>query len=398
MSDPEDYLMNEELRDQVDAAYVSNSEDLERALGNIGRASSIALDCEADSLHHYYEKVCLLQINTGTHIYIIDPLQIRDLSPLFDSLDRTLLVIHGADYDLRLLRKDFDFTPARIFDTVIAVRLLGYKNLGLADQVMTHFGVHLSKSAQKTDWSRRPLSEKMLHYARNDVHYLLDLWKILKRELEERGRVQWMEESCENLIAAASVTTLREPEREWRINGATALGGQGMALVRALWYWRDEKAQEVNFPSFKIVTNELIIALAAWALENREAPLGECPGLPRYCRQRWYDELQRVISKALDIRPEKWPRPLRGKRGDTRHVDKTVLAMLKSERDGIAGNLGVDPPVLATQKSLSLIAAGFPETIDALGKAGGLMNWQREVLGESFLNVVREFKGKKRAR
>jgi ribonuclease D len=390
--------MNEELCNLSDVTPIDNSEDLEKALGIIDSASSIALDLEADSLHHYYEKVCLLQLNTGTHIFIIDPLSIKDLSPLFLSFSKALLIIHGADYDLRLLRKDFDFTPCRIFDTAIAVRLLGYKNLGLADQVMMHFGVHLSKSAQKTDWSRRPLSSKMLHYACNDVRYLLDLWKILLAELDERSRMPWMEESCENLIAAASVTTTREPDREWRINGATALGGQGMALVRGLWYWRDEKAQEMNIPSFKIMTNELIVTLAGWVMEHEGTLLEEFPHLPRHCRQRWYQEIQHVISRALELRPEKWPRPLRGKRGETRHVDKNVLSTLKGERDALSESLGVDPPVLATQRSLSLIAAAFPETPDELRSTGGLMKWQREVLGDRFLKVLGDYKRKRKSR
>jgi ribonuclease D len=165
-------------------------------LPTIKSAIWLALDTEADSLHAYPEKVCLIQISTVTGDRLIDPLAKINLNPLLDALNAHELIMHGADYDLRLLRKHHEFVPSAIFDTMLAARLLGERQFGLSSLVEKFLGVKLDKGPQKADWARRPLTERMEKYACNDTHYLKPIADKLKSALEAKGRLAWHQESC----------------------------------------------------------------------------------------------------------------------------------------------------------------------------------------------------------
>ncbi len=143
---------------------------LSEFLPELRAAEWVAMDTEADSLHAYPEKLCLMQISTAERDGLMDPLARIDLHPLWPALKKQQLILHGADYDLRLLRKNHGFVPDRIFDTMLASRLLGEREFGLYHLVKKHLGVTLEKGSQKADWSRRPLTPRMEAYARNDTH------------------------------------------------------------------------------------------------------------------------------------------------------------------------------------------------------------------------------------
>ena len=155
----------------------------------------IALDTEADSLHAYPEKICLIQITTPEGDELVDPLANLDLTPLLEVLCGHELIMHGSDYDLRLFRKHHNFVPRSVFDTMLASRLLGQTQFGLTNLVTQYLSVTLDKGSQKADWAKRPLTERMEKYARNDTHYLKTLADLLKAELAARGRLGWHQES-----------------------------------------------------------------------------------------------------------------------------------------------------------------------------------------------------------
>src|SRR5260221_3369594 len=163
-------------------------------------AKWVAVDTEADSLHAYPEKVCLIQISTAQGDELIDPLANISLDPLLDALSGHDLIMHGADYDLRLLLKHHKFVPSGIFDTMLAARLLGLRQFSLSFLVEHYLGVKLEKGAQKANWAMRPLTERMERYARNDTHYLKPLSDKLKAELEAKGRLDWHQEMCASLV------------------------------------------------------------------------------------------------------------------------------------------------------------------------------------------------------
>ena len=179
---------------------IDTDEKLAAFLHVVRAAEWIAVDTEADSLHAYPEKVCLIQISTVAGDRLIDPLARLNLDLLLDALNAHELIMHGADYDLRLLRKHHEFVPAAIFDTMLAARLLGQRQFGLQSLLDTYLGVKLEKGSQKANWARRPLTEKMEQYARHDTHYLKPLSDKLKLELQQKGRLAWHQEACAGLI------------------------------------------------------------------------------------------------------------------------------------------------------------------------------------------------------
>src|SRR5436305_7250258 len=214
------------------------------------RNARVAVDTEADSLHCYREKLCLLQVSLREGDFLVDPLVENDLAPLADTLARKEIVLHGADYDLRLLRRALNFQPARLFDTVIAARLLGIREFSYAALVRKYFGIELAKGSQKANWALRPLSPKMEEYARNDTHYLLPLAEKLESQLIECDRFEWFQQSCERAIISAAIDRERDTEEAWRIRGSGLTRGREAAILRALWHWRDREAERFDRPCF----------------------------------------------------------------------------------------------------------------------------------------------------
>ena len=195
------------------------------------------MDTEADSLHAYPAKLCLLQFSIPGADVLVDPLADLDLAPLWDMLRGRELLLHGSDYDLRLLREHHSFVPHAVFDTMIAARLLGVLKFGLQDLVSQTLGVALEKGPQKADWAQRPLTERMEAYARNDTRFLHPLVTKLREQLVALGRLAWCEESCAALVTECAVVPPPDPER-WRIKGAARLTRSEMAVLRELWLWR----------------------------------------------------------------------------------------------------------------------------------------------------------------
>src|SRR6266550_7816219 len=308
---------------------IASALQLAELLPQIEKVDRAAVDTEADSLHCYREKLCLLQItlpgqdvvagigdsdwerrdpNGGrdhrsrlqVHDYIVDPLAGVDLAPLSAALERKEIVLHGADFDLRLLRRGLNFAARRIFDTVIAARLLGIRDFSLAALVKRHFDVDLGKGSQKANWARRPLSVRMLDYAMNDTHYLLPLADRLESQLREQGRLAWLGQSCERAIEQAATERVRDADEAWRIRGSGALRGRAAAVLRALWQWREKEAETVDRPPFHILQNdELLRAAESFAS-------GSVPDY-RYFSPRRRRAFRDAAQSALQLPDKEWP-------------------------------------------------------------------------------------------
>src|SRR6266566_5729449 len=290
---------------------IASATQLAELLPQIESVDRVAIDTEADSLHCYREKLCLVQISlpvpdvvvprlrddagqkrrvaagiadagwepNGPKAdrdhpavaglqwdYIVDPLAAVDLSPLCAVLERKEIVLHGADFDLRLLRRGLNLVARRIFDTVIAARVLGIREFSLAALVKRHFGVELGKGSQKANWAQRPLSARMIEYAINDTHYLLPLAECLDSQLRECDRLDWLRQSCQRAIEQAAVERIRDEDELWRIRGSASLRGREAAVLRALWHWRENEAEAAERPPFHILQNhDLLNAAVSFA-------------------------------------------------------------------------------------------------------------------------------------
>jgi ribonuclease D len=361
--------------DQKDFRWIDSESELHQlvteltaiqAAGNLTRSY---VDTEADSLHHYQEKLCLIQLAAGGIHALIDPLNIKDMTPLLRLLDETELWLHGADYDLSLLKRTYGWTPRCIRDTQIASRLTGHRAFGLAALVEKHCGVALCKSSQKEDWSQRPLPDKMQTYAVDDVRYLPRLVDILIRELEDKKRFPWFEQSCAALSNDVLARKEKDRDEAWRINGSGRLRPMGMALLRSLWYWRDSMARERDVPAFKVLNNQQMLDMAADFERTGDV------ATPHRWRGKWKETFESILAEIKQSSPESWPQKIRKNERRMSEAEKDYANRLCALKDRKAEALDLDSSLLGSRALMEDLAQ--QQGVDQKGR---LMPWQSEVM------------------
>ena len=337
-------------------------------LAQIHRFDRVAVDTEADSLHSYREKLCLLQISVPDEDFVVDPLALDDLGALAQALKPKQIVLHGADFDLRLLRRGIGLVPDRVFDTVIAARLLGRRQFSLAALVQHYFHVELPKGSQKANWAQRPLPKRLIAYAVNDTHYLLGLADRMEQELKASERFDWFRQSCQRAIEQAATDRIREPDEVWRISGSGVLHGRAAAVLRELWHWREKEAQAVDRPAFHILQNEQLVRAAAGF------DAGDKPDFKHFSARR-RGTFNAAAESALQMDQQHWPAPRRrfGRRRSAEANER--LEQLRQQRDRAAGQLELEPAFVAPKGALEAIA------VDETRAAELLVPWQRQLLG-----------------
>jgi ribonuclease D len=347
---------------------ITSARQLADLIQHITPHERVAIDTEADSLHCYREKLCLLQISVPGHDVIVDPLANLDLGPLRQVLAEKEIVLQGADYDLRLLRRNMEFVPKRIFDTVVAARMIGVREFSLAALVKRYFDIELAKGSQKANWAQRPLSHKMAEYAINDTRYLLPLAERLEKELESCGRMDWFRQSCQRALEFAAVDRERDVDEAWRISGAGALRGQASAILRELWNWREREAEAADRPAFHILQNRELLQSA------EKFAAGASPDYKHFSdrRRRGFRE---AAERALKLSERDWPvRPRRSGIRPTAEVIKRV-EKLRQNRDHAAKELHIESSFIAPRATLDAVAA------EESRADGLLVPWQRKLLG-----------------
>ncbi len=327
-----------------------------------------AIDTEADSLHRYRESLCLIQFADREKCVLIDPLVIHDLSALGEYLSVATVWMHGADYDMTMLKRQFGAIPPIVYDTQIGARLLGVRRFGLGDLVLHYFGVELVKSLQKADWGKRPLSPKMIDYALNDVHYLLEMGDIIVTALKEKGRNEWFEESC---LAARQRVLNRDDSKEesWRIQGSGKLDPRGLVFLRALWHWRDAEAKLWDRPSFMVAPNRQLLE---WGID---LSVGKVVEPPHHFRPDRVKRFKIAITTANELPKNEWPeRAVIMRRKRDRDFDRKVDAMIAT-REKVALELDIEGSLIAPRAILESIAE------EMMKPSESLLQWQCECLG-----------------
>jgi ribonuclease D len=339
-------------------------------LEKLRAAKWIAVDTEADSLHAYPEKVCLIQISTVAGDELVDPLSRIDLAPLLETLGGHELLMHGADYDLRLLEKHHQFIPASIFDTMLAARLIGEPHFGYSALVEKFLGVKLEKGAQKANWAMRPLTERMAKYARADTHFLKSLADKLTVELDRKGRLGWQQESCARLIVDCTQPRPDDSDSVWRIKGSHLLGRPALAVLRELWRWRESEAIAATRPPFFVLSHEVLVNIAAAVVTQHPVD----PLVPSHVSERRRAGIAEAIRRGLKVAAEdlpKIPQRINRRPNDAEHRRSLEL---QKRRDAHAHELGIDPTLIASRATLLALAQDWDKNAEQL------MNWQRQLL------------------
>ena len=353
----------------------------------LSQQSEIAVDLEMDSLHHYREKVCLVQISTRQQSWLIDPLALPSLMPLAAPFGdpEILVVMHGADYDIRSLHRDFGIEVTNLFDTMIAARFLGLSDFGLAALLKARFGLELDKKYQKADWSKRPLSREMCAYAVADTSDLLPLYDQLKVELGHKNRVEWLEEEG-RLVCQARVSEKEGPLFLY-CKGASKLRGQSLAILEELLQMRARQSELLDRPPFKVLSADTLIEVA----ENSPGSLHELSqfkGMTSGQLQRHGSGILSAVERGMATPESSLPRfPRNGKKEVLERV-KERLKNLKSWRERYSLELGLDPGVLAPNWLLEAVADTESAAIEELDAIPGMREWQKRLFGEELARIL----------
>lgn len=371
--------------------YLDTPNAVDRFLVDLGTISAIAIDTEGASFHRFVDRIYLLQLSTEHHSAVVDPLSIGTPARLGALLeDRAIeVVLHDADYDLRLLHQDYGWRVTHLFDTRVAAQLLGLRSFGLAALLELYFGVKLDKKHQRADWSMRPLTADMLDYAAQDTRYLLALRDRLREQLREKGRLHWAQEEFDR----AEGTQWNPEELDTgflKLKGARDLTRRELARLRELVRWRDAIAAELDRAVFRVAGNEVLLDLARLAPGNRDALFG-VKGFPRGMSEARATEALEAISRGNAVPDNDLPRFPKSTRWDKDPDFDERVAQLKVVRDAAATRLDLDPGVLCSRDRMEAVARRNPRRAEDVAEIPELRRWQAEVLATDFVQVLARY-------
>jgi ribonuclease D len=367
---------------------IADPSALEAFIEAIRCETDLAVDLEADSMYHFREKVCLIQMTAGSLVAIIDPLAVTDLAslrPVFAD-PGVRKIFHGADYDVRSLHRDFGIEIENLFDTQIACRFLGFQESGLEAVIRSQFGVVLDKKFQKKNWSKRPLPPDMLAYAASDTRYLIPLAERFHAALREKGRLPWVLEECRLLSQVRALPENGDP-LFLKFKGAGRLRPRNLAVLEGLLQLRREIAEKKDRPLFKVFGNESIMKIVK-ARPTSPSRLERAGGLSRKQLDMYGSAVVQRVAEALALPETALPDYPRKKSPSLSPRVPERINALKSWRDPKAAELEIDPTLICNKSLLTNLAVRNPHDMTALAGVEELKRWQREAFGEEILAVL----------
>ncbi len=373
---------------KINYQFVKTASDLEQIANLFSNEKIIGVDLEADSLHHFKEKVCLVQISSDKQNVVLDPLPLQDLSPLKPVFANSAIkkVFHGADYDIRSLHRDFGIEINNLFDTQLACMFLGIRATGLDAVLQTNFNVSLDKRYQKKDWSVRPLPPEMMDYAALDSAYLPALASAVEKKLAEKGRLAWVSEECEYLSKVRFEPNNGAP-LYLNFKGAGRLEPESLAVLETLLQLRKNIARKKDRPLFKIFSNQSIMKITSEKPCNLRQ-LKESGLLSKKQVQMYGKTIISTVAAALEIPSADRPGYPKKKVPFQEPAVPRKIKALKNWRENVSGKLGIDPGVLISNAVIHAIIIEKPTTMSDLKRIGCLKNWRRKEFGEEILSAL----------
>ncbi|MDH3575401.1 MAG: HRDC domain-containing protein [Desulfobacteraceae bacterium] len=375
---------------EIESQIIDKAIDFEKMVRSVEKEKVVAVDLEADSMYHYQEKVCLIQIATEKISVVIDPLAIKDLSPLkpFFSNPDIQKIFHGADYDVRSLYRDFKIRINNLFDTELASRFIGIKETGLQAVLKMFFNVNVDKKYQKKDWSKRPLPREMMAYASKDVMYLLPLARMLIDKLKKIDRMTWVLEECEDLSNVRPVLSNEAP-LFMKFKGAGRLKSRSLAVLEALLQFRKRVAEKKDRPFFKIIGNESMMKITT-ARPVTLRRLKSTNALSGRQISMYGSDLIKVVAKTLKTPESELPVFPSKKPPVLPNGVPAKIKALKSWRASKASALGIDPGLLCNNALITVIAVKNPGDRKSLETVKEMKNWQKQVFGTEIIRVLKK--------
>ena len=361
--------------------YIASQQELVAFVQRASSSSILAVDTEFLREKTYYPKLCLMQLATDDETTIVDPFAVDDLKalvPLFED-ERIVKVFHAGHQDIEIIIYDLGCVPKPVFDTQVAASLLGQaQQVGYAPLVHSVCGVKLKKVDSFTDWSARPLSESQLNYAQDDVLYLPKMYETMKRQLEEKGRLSWLDAEFAEM-SDPSHYVADERERFRRLKHSTQLSRRQMAAAREIAAWREIEARKRNVPRKWVLTDEQIVEAC-----KREPRKIDDLFMVRGIRERLTTKDARVVvelaASALDSAPDTWPEIQVSNKSEP-NVDAQVDLLMSIVRIRAREN-GVAVQTLASHSDIVDIARGYRKDIDLL------KGWRKELVGQELVDFM----------
>lgn len=369
--------------------FIQTQAEIEQLADKLDGVILIAADTEAAGYHRYRDTVCLLQLSTRLETYVVDTLTVPKLDPLARvfAQPETEVVFHDADYDLRLLSRDFGFSVNCLFDTKIAAQFIGEQAFGLGSLVEKYLGISLEKKHQRADWAQRPLPADMLEYAASDTRHLPDLRDRLREELSQRGRLKWAEEEFQ-LAQQNRWQVSEDNEAFLRTKGARDLKPRELAIFRELHAWRERAAESRDVAPFRIVSNETLMELAR-RTPAQLSDLTAVPGLGAGLVERRGEDLLQAVARGVAVDETMLPRfPRHPRRPPPDAEFESRVDKLKAARDRVAEELGLDRGFLMPRLQLEDIARSQPKNKEQLLGVPDIRKWQVEALGDAVLAAL----------
>lgn len=373
----------------LDVRYVDEPADLGAVRDSLMAAETVAIDTESDSMHCYFEKVCVIQLEADGVVWLIDTIKLRDLSILAPALagPRPACVLHGADYDVVCLRRDFGFTIDGLFDTMIAAQFLGKPAYGLAALCEGYLGVHLDKSLTRYNWARRPFENKHLRYLANDVIHLRELRDILTDEAVAADLDEEIDLECRRVTELEWTPKTFNPDGWIKIKGSATLDIRQRRAVKELFAVRDEIARQTDLPPFMVFNNEALLKLA----HHRPLRMGDLERTVTLNRRLSDDHVRRIIEaiQAAEANREP-PARVHGARGPRRSdVEVETEERLRKWRNRLAESTSRYPMAILPNHVLLEVARIGPTTESALLDIRYMGPRRVEKYGRMILDVVR---------
>ncbi len=368
---------------------VASAKQYNALIGKLRRESILAVDTEAASFHRHANRIYLLQVSTRTETAVIDPVAVTDLTTFGDVLADPAIevVFHDADYDLRLLHHQYDFQVRGLFDTRVAAEFVGEPGLSLAALLTTHFGVRIDKRFQRADWSARPLSEDMLSYAAGDTQHLVELRDLLKRKLEDMGRLGWAEEEFRVLEGVRWKAGKDREPAYLRIKGAKALSLRQLAVLREVHRWRVGVAVKLDRAEFRVLSNEALLDISKSTPTTVEA-LARIKGVGPDTVRRRGAAILAAVARGLALPEEDLPKPSRPPKRVRQPEIEARIARLKTARGAVTKRIGLPPGVIFPNSLLEAVAKSGPRNLTALAGVDGVRTWQVETFGVDLLEAM----------
>ncbi|MGA3115325.1 MAG: ribonuclease D [Syntrophobacteraceae bacterium] len=280
-------------------ALIENQHDFSKLIATVEKSAHVAIDTESNSFYAYFNRICLIQVSTEQQDYIIDPFSVGNIEAFGKIVSNPDIekIFHAAPNDIAGLKRDFKFTVHNVFDTSIAAKILGYKQLGLAPILLEHFGISLNKKWQRYDWGRRPLRDEQIEYARFDTHFLIPLRHKLVAELDEKQLLEVAREAFEKLCLQQITEKHFRPGDFLHIYGAQSLDVVGKRILKALYLFREHEARRRDRAPFRILTNDTLLRLALQRPRSLQ-DFTKIKGIPRvYTSSRTAAQLLELIRK-----------------------------------------------------------------------------------------------------